>query len=73
MDSCRICRRRRAEGSEFCPYHEAAYANLRKAFDRWKDALGISWEDFLGKVSENPETGEWAREVAQELVRGVDR
>lgn len=66
-DRCKLCRRRREEASEYCIYHQRAYANLREAFEMWRRALDIDWLDFLREVSENPETGEWARELAEGL------
>ena len=68
-DKCKLCVRRRKEGSEYCPYHQMAYANLREAFEGWRRALDIDWEGFLREVIENPETGEWAREVAEDRLR----
>ncbi len=68
-DRCKLCSQRREEGSEYCPYHGRAYAKLSDAFGRWRRALSIEWDEFLRKVSENPETGEWAREVVEDLLR----
>lgn len=69
-DRCKLCGRRRAEGSGYCPYHQRAYANLREAFERWSRALDIDWTGFLREACENPGTGEWAREVAEDLAGG---
>lgn len=68
-DRCRLCGRRGADGSEYCPYHQRAYANLKGAFERWRHALDIDWEGFLKEASSNPETGEWAKEVAEDLMQ----
>jgi len=68
-DRCKLCGRGRDEGSEYCPYHRRAYAKLRDAFERWRRALAIDWDEFLREISENPETGEWAREVAEDLLQ----
>jgi len=32
-------------------------------------ALAINRNEFLKEISENPETGEWAREVAEDLLQ----
>lgn len=42
---------------------------LRDSFERWSRALSIDWDRFLREVSDNSETGEWAREVAENLLR----
>lgn len=62
-DRCALCRREKSS-TEYCPYHSSALENLKISYKRWKDALGINWVDFLREVSEKPETGVWAREVA---------
>ncbi len=65
---CPICNRK-TEGDPLCPYHQRAYLNLRERYDRWREAMEIGWEDYLREVAENPNTGEWAREVAQHLLK----
>jgi len=68
-DRCVLCSRRPGGGSEYCVYHHRAYSILRDSFERWRRALSIDWDEFLREVSENSETGEWAREVAENLLR----
>lgn len=68
-DGCKLCGRRRAEGSVYCPYHQRSYSVLREAFESWRRALDIDWPGFLREVSENAATGEWAREVAESLLQ----
>jgi len=36
---------------------------------RWRRALAIDRDEFLREISENPATGEWAREVAEDLLQ----
>ena len=67
-DSCRLCRRRREEGSEYCVYHQQAFRNLEEAYSSWRRALNLGWEDFLKVVSEEQGTGRWACEVAVSLL-----
>jgi hypothetical protein len=67
---CPICNRRRAENETLCAYHQRAYINLREKYDQWKTALGISWDEYLREVIDNPNTGEWVREVAQHILQG---
>ncbi|MFQ6054233.1 MAG: hypothetical protein ACE5OO_08420 [Candidatus Bathyarchaeia archaeon] len=69
-EKCLLCERRREEASRYCRYHQRAYLNLKEAFEQWKKALEIDWEGFLREVTENPETGDWAREVAAALLQG---
>ena len=68
-DRCRLCGRRREEASVHCSYHQRAHANLLDAFERWRTALDIDWIEFLREVRGNPGTGEWAAEVAEDLLR----
>ncbi len=34
----------------------------------WREALRISWKDYLREIEKNSVTGEWAKEVAQYLI-----
>jgi len=65
---CRLCWRDAVEGEKYCIYHLEAYRRLREAYEDWREAMDLTWEEFLREVSENPETGEWAREVALSLL-----
>lgn len=67
-ERCEICLRSRAEGSQLCRYHQLAYNGLRKGFDSWRAALDMDWRGFLEEVLKLPELGEWAREVALNLL-----
>lgn len=69
-DRCTLCREKREEDSRYCLYHQRALQNLEEAYEMWKKALNIEWTDFLKTVSEKPETGRWAREVAFNLLNG---
>jgi len=40
-----------------------------KNFEKWKKALDISWEDYLSEIVKNPYAGEWAKEVAEYLLK----
>ena len=63
---CRICGKESISG--FCELHEMAYDNLLEGYKDWKKALNLAWTSYLRKVMMNPNTGLWAKEVAQELV-----
>ena len=64
---CRLCERQAV--SDLCHYHAEARRRVEAAFQAWKDAYGaIEWDDYLSRVAGNPETGQWAVEVAKMLL-----
>ena len=67
-DECSICGRRSKDESDFCPYHDTAYDNLKKAFESWKLSLNIDWPCFLREIVDNPVTGDWCKEVANYVI-----
>lgn len=67
-DRCLICHRPRMEGSQLCRYHQQAHDRLMNAFVSWRAALNVDWRGFLEEVLKLPELGEWAREVAENLL-----
>lgn len=68
MSACRVCVRATVEGSVYCRQHLQAYSNLEKAYLQWRYALGLSWAEYLEKVTKAPEIGRWAKEVASEIL-----
>jgi len=66
---CEICERETTTNSEYCKLHEKARQNLIETYEDWKKALDISWKEYLNEVMKNPLTGEWAKEVAQHLIK----
>ncbi len=68
---CGLCDR---EGTaELCAYHEAARERLSAAYPRWVKAYGgIEWKDYLDNVKRNVQTGQWAKEIAEFLLGGLD-
>ena len=64
--SCEICGRKTK--SRFCERHEGAYRSLLRTYDEWREAMNISWEDYLKEIKDNPYTGKWAKEVAGYLL-----
>ncbi|MFH2112450.1 MAG: hypothetical protein ABIJ47_14470 [Candidatus Bathyarchaeota archaeon] len=68
MNACRVCVRAAVEGSAYCMQHLQAYSNLEKAYPQWRYALGLSWAEYLKKVTKAPGTGQWAKEVASEIL-----
>ena len=68
MAVCRLCKRERAPSSEFCNYHLKAKKNIESGYQQWAEAYGgITWEQYLRRVGQNPEAGQWAKEVAELL------
>ncbi len=65
---CRVCSREAIESS-YCELHVEAYENIDKNYDAWKKALGISWKEYLSEIAKNPLTGEWAKEVAEHMLK----
>ena len=47
-----------------------ARRNIDAAYKRWAEAYGsMGWPEYLEKVIASPETGSWAKEVAQLLAK----
>ncbi|MDR0797400.1 MAG: hypothetical protein LBE70_01580 [Nitrososphaerota archaeon] len=65
--SCKICSRQVKEKG-YCNRHLKAYQNIYEKFEMWKKALEVTWMDYLSKISKNSLTGEWAKEVAKQLI-----
>lgn len=70
MTSCRLCKRERAPSSEFCRYHLTAKQNIESAYKQWSEAYGeITWKQYLKRIAQGSETGQWAKEVAELLSK----
>ncbi|MEM3699330.1 MAG: hypothetical protein QXL57_00450 [Candidatus Bathyarchaeia archaeon] len=65
---CAVCSRE-AEKDGYCKLHSKAYESISKKYELWKKALEISWKEYLSEIVKNPLTGEWAREVAEYLIK----
>jgi len=50
-----------------------AYESISKKYELWKKALEISWKEYLSEIVKNPLTGEWAKEVAEYLIKGEEK
>ncbi|MGD6807892.1 MAG: hypothetical protein ACQCN4_13155 [Candidatus Bathyarchaeia archaeon] len=64
---CKICQRQ-AQDKGYCPLHLQAYHNIREKYLVWMKASDVSWREYLGYVQKNSLTGEWAKEVAKQLI-----
>jgi hypothetical protein len=63
---CAACHRKTLLDSKYCLYHYQALESLTGHYRAWVDAYGgISWQDFLSKLSEMQETGSWVKEVIE--------
>lgn len=67
---CEVCKRETP--NRYCELHENAYGNLVQKFEVWKDAAGVSWEQYLNEIVENQFTGIWAKEVAEHLLKNKE-
>ena len=68
---CKICEREAA--NEYCELHNKAHENVVERYGIWKEAMDISWKEYLNEIAENPYTGSWAKEVARHLSRKEER
>jgi hypothetical protein len=46
-----------------------AARNLAEKYEVWKKALGLTWDEYLDEIRKNSLTGEWAKQVANHLIR----
>ena len=67
MSVCPICGREKQD--MFCPYHQTAFGNLEEMHAKWEAAAGLSWEDYLDKISDLESTGRWIREVIEFITQ----
>jgi hypothetical protein len=68
MITCRLCKRERAPSSDLCKNHLIARKNLESGYKQWSEAYGaITWKEYLKRIGQNKETGQWAKEVAELL------
>ncbi len=70
MTGCRVCGRERRGDSVYCERHQAAYGSLEESYPRWRRALGLSWTEYLEKVSKTSGTGVWVKEVVKDILSG---
>jgi hypothetical protein len=69
---CVICNREAVENN-YCELHIKAYESVVQKFQEWKKASGISWKEYLSEIAKNPLTGEWAKEVAEHLIKSGEK
>ena len=64
---CKVCGKEAK--NKYCELHEKAYTSIMEKFEIWKNAAGLSWEQYLNELVKNPFTGTWAKEVAEQLLK----
>jgi len=67
--NCRICNRE-VEGGGFCSLHLRAYCNIVEKYAVWQRALDVEWVEYLVQIQKNSLTGEWAKEVVNDIITG---
>ena len=67
MARCSLCHREEIEEG-YCGYHRVAHANLVGAYEAWDKSVELTWKGFLEAVFHVKETGEWAKDVAGDLL-----
>lgn len=68
---CLICCRE-AYQHDFCKFHYGAYVNVVQSYGSWKKGLNIAWKDYLRELKQNCLTGEWARQIAEYLIKSEE-
>jgi hypothetical protein len=66
--TCRICARESVKDG-YCEFHSKAAQNVVRGYETWKRALGITWKEYLREIVKNVSTGQWAREVAEHIMK----
>lgn len=63
-EKCAACHRKALPEAKYCLHHRQALDRMTNHYKAWVDAYGgISWEEFLIKLSKMQETGSWVKEV----------
>ncbi|MHA2118665.1 MAG: hypothetical protein ACW98J_07075 [Candidatus Thorarchaeota archaeon] len=57
---------------ELCRYHQEAFSNLKTAYEGWKKATGMNWEEYIGKIVQIEETGRWVVDVIEHITQQGD-
>ncbi|MFW9805296.1 MAG: hypothetical protein ACFFFK_01045 [Candidatus Thorarchaeota archaeon] len=72
MTFCKICDRITLKENSLCQYHQTALENVHSAYESWKSASGINWEEYIEKLYELEETGQWILDVIEQIRSGDD-
>ena len=63
---CTTCYRK--TDTEYCALHDGAYKNVIQAYTKWNFSKTIGWTDYLKKIIDNRNSGQWAIEVCRHLL-----
>ena len=68
---CRLCKKEAIDDKlSFCNYHDECYKKIEIGFEKWHNAYGIlDWLTYLRNVSDRSETGVWAKEYCNLLLK----
>ncbi|MCL5876492.1 MAG: hypothetical protein M1540_01610 [Candidatus Bathyarchaeota archaeon] len=69
---CSICPRD-AQERGYCALHLQAYHAIREKYQVWVKASDIGWREYLDQLQKNSLTGEWAKDVAKQLIREEEK
>ncbi len=64
---CKLCNREAKENG-YCPLHCRAYQIVVERYNDWQRASNVSWTQYLNQIQKNSLTGEWAKDVAKQLI-----
>ncbi|HEU4605569.1 MAG TPA: hypothetical protein VFS46_04960 [Nitrososphaera sp.] len=65
-EKCAACHRKAMPDGRYCLHHRQALDSVTGHYRVWVDAYGgISWEEFLIRLSKMQETGSWVKEVIE--------
>ena len=75
-ETCQFCGRpaaKTSKGYSLCRYHILAHESLETVFKVWKERIGkMAWTNYLRRVSELPDTGEWVKDVARAELQKLE-
>ena len=71
-NTCRVCHHDKIEDSVFCIKHSNAYNKLKSGFQQWRYALGYQWLEYLEKLDEISGTGEYIKEMLDNILAMID-
>jgi len=73
---CQFCGRqatKTSKGYSLCRYHILAYGSLETGFRAWKERIGeMAWTNYLRRVSELADTGEWVKDIARAELQKLE-
>ncbi|MCD6085272.1 MAG: DNA topoisomerase I [Desulfurococcales archaeon] len=73
MRKCLICNRKcvRSYGTDgmcLCEFHALAYEHILKGYSEWREAIGISFTEYLNELLRIKLSGKFVKEVAKVII-----